>query len=232
MAESVLLIEDEASIADTLVYALRSEGFDVVWHALGRDGMAHLKANRVSLIILDVGLPDANGFELCKQIRTRSDVPIIFLTARKEEVDRIVGLEIGGDDYVTKPFSPREVAARVKVVLRRIHGVDGAGPHLERVAGFELNDERKQIRFLGKVLGLTRYEYLILKTMLGRPGRVFSREQLIDQVWDEPEASFDRAVDTHIKGLRAKLREIQPGANPIRTHRGLGYSLDADAEPQ
>lgn len=229
MAETVLLIEDEASIADTLVYALRSEGFDVVWCALGRDGMAHLAAHAVSLVILDVGLPDGNGFEICKRIRSRSDVPIIFLTARREEVDRVVGLEIGGDDYVTKPFSPREVAARVKVILRRAQasGVGSRAAADHEVSDFVLNEEGKQIRFRGHLLPLTRYEYLILKTLVGRPGRVFSRGQLMDEVWDEPEASFDRAVDTHIKGLRAKLRQVDPEADPIRTHRGLGYSLDA-----
>ena len=233
MPDQILIIEDEAAIADTLLYALRTEGFEVSWQSLGSDGLRHLEDEVVDLVILDVGLPDENGFELCKRIRSISDVPIMFLTARREEVDRIVGLEIGADDYVTKPFSPREIATRVKAILRRARArppqagcaANDAQLGTADVTDFSLDDERKRITFLGQVLDLTRYEFFLLRTLLGQPERIFSRAQLMDQIWDEPEASYERAVDTHIKSLRAKLRAVNATRNPIRTHRGLGYSL-------
>lgn len=233
MPDQILIIEDEASIADTLLYALRTEGFGVNWHALASDGLEWLDNEVVDLVILDVGLPDENGFELCKRIRAMSQVPIMFLTARREEVDRIVGLEIGADDYVTKPFSPREIATRVKAILRRTRAqppaaTDAANDALlgcAEVTDFSVDDDRKQIQFRGQRLDLTRYEFFLLRTLLGQPERIFSRTQLMDQVWDEPEASYERAVDTHIKSLRAKLRSVDASRNPIRTHRGLGYSL-------
>jgi len=216
----ILLIEDEAAIADTVVYALETEGFRVTWKTLGREGLALLHEGGLDLAVLDVGLPDGNGFELCKQIRGFSQIPIIFLTARSEEIDRIVGLEIGADDYVTKPFSPRELAARVKAILKRSGGV--AAPV---AGGFEIDRERSLIRYQGQRLDLTRYEYLILALLLGRPERIFSREEIMDRVWSDPAESFDRAVDTHIKTLRAKLRAIREDEEPIRTHRGMGYSF-------
>lgn len=229
LSDRILIIEDEAAIADTLLYALRNEGFEVCWKALAQEGLAHLETQAADLVILDIGLPDENGFEVCKRIRTFSEVPVMFLTARREEVDRIVGLEIGADDYITKPFSPREVAARVKTILRRTRAVppDSIADRSDHKAGesFRLDDERKRISFMGRALSLTRYEYFLLKALLSQPERIFSRAQLMDQIWDEPEASFERAVDTHIKSLRAKLREVAPERNPIQTHRGLGYSL-------
>ncbi len=216
---TILIIEDESAIADTLVYALGTEGFETRWERLGEEGFRLLQAEHIDLLILDVGLPDINGFELCKRIRGASDIPILFLTARSDEIDRIVGLEIGGDDYVTKPFSPREVAARVKVILRR-----RGRPSQPRSSGFELDTARQRVRLDGQRLELTRYEFLILQLLFSQPERVFSRAQIMDQVWDEPEAAFDRAVDTHIKTLRAKLREVRQD-ELIHTHRGLGYSL-------
>lgn len=236
MPDQILVIEDEAAIADTLLYALRTEGFQVSWQSLAGDGLAHVENEVVDLVILDVGLPDGNGFELCKRIRTISDVPIMFLTARREEVDRIVGLEIGADDYVTKPFSPREIATRVKTILRRTrstpprpaNAANEAQLGTAEAADFSLDDERKRISFLGQTLELTRYEFFLMRALLGQPERIFSRAQLMDQIWDEPEASYERAVDTHIKSLRAKLRSVDANRNPIRTHRGLGYSLQPD----
>lgn len=216
---TVLIVEDEAAIADNVLYALKAEGMAAVWVSLGRDALAHLHGEGADLVVLDVGLPDINGFELCKQIRQFSEVPIIFLTARGEEIDRIVGLEIGGDDYVTKPFSPRELAARVKVILKRRVGA-AATPG----AGFVVDVQKGRISYEGMWLELTRYELRILQLLLSQPERIFSRAQIMDGAWDEPEASFDRAVDTHIKTLRAKLRAVN-GADPIKTHRGMGYSI-------
>lgn len=221
---SILLIEDEQAIADTVVYALKSEGFQTQWYSLGAEGMSWLQQNPdTALIILDVGLPDGSGFEFCKSIRRFSDIPIIFLTARNEEVDRIVGLEIGADDYVVKPFSPRELAARVKVILRRT--AVNIGTLSTGESDFEIDIKRARIRFYGNLLDLTRYEYLVLKTLLGQPDRIFSRAQIMDQVWSAPEESLERAVDTHIKTLRTKLRAIREDVEPIKTHRGMGYSV-------
>ena len=223
MDDKILIIEDEAAIADTLLYALHTEGFDAHWCSLASEGMDWLQGNPVDLVILDIGLPDENGFELCRRIRRFSSVPIMFLTARKEEIDRIVGLEIGADDYVVKPFSPREICARVKAILRRTR------PAAEPVEDtlFHHDPQQRRIRYQRQWLDLTRYEYLILGALLRHPGHVLSRDQLMDAAWEDPGASLDRAVDTHIKGIRMKLKKISPDVDPIVTHRGLGYSLNA-----
>ena len=236
----VLIVEDEPAIADTLVYALKTEGFEPEWCATGRAGLAALAAKPFALVVLDVGLPDGSGFDVCKTIRTRSAVPVLFLTARNTELDRVLGLELGGDDYLVKPFSPRELTARVKAILRRTNGQAGAGPapddfHVIREtakseagrppAEFVVDDERCTIAFRGVALELTRYEFRLLKALAAKPGRVFSRDQLMAAAWEDPGASLDRTVDAHIKTLRAKLRAVAPDADPIQTHRGLGYSL-------
>jgi two-component system catabolic regulation response regulator CreB len=226
MPAQILIVEDESAIADNLVYALKTEGFAVSWKTLGIGAIDHIKDTVVDLVILDVGLPDMSGFEVCKRVRQFSDVPILFLTARAEEIDRVVGLEIGGDDYVAKPFSPREVAARVKAILKRSRLTAAAGTQATADARLFVCDEpRARIDYCGQPLELTRQEYLILKTLLRQPERVYSREQLMRQAWDSPETSLVRAVDTHIKSIRAKLREVNGDDDPIRTHRGLGYSI-------
>ena len=217
----IWLVEDEASIADTLIYALQTDGFEVEWFPLGQPLLARLEQTRPDFLILDVGLPDIGGFELCKRVRALTDTPLMFLTARSEEIDRLIGLEIGADDYVAKPFSPREVCARVRVILRRSQPIIPQPSQL-----LALDEERARICFHGQPLTLTRYEYLLLKTLMQAPGRVYSRQQLMDLVWQDAEESLDRTVDTHIKTIRAKLREHDPEANLILTHRGLGYSLE------
>ena len=217
----IWLVEDEASIADTLIYALQTDGFEVEWFMLGQQLLTRLEQTRPDFLILDVGLPDISGFELCKQVRALTDIPLMFLTARSEEIDRLIGLEIGADDYVAKPFSPREVCARVRVILRRSQPVAPQPSAL-----LVLDEERARIHFRGQPLALARYEYLLLKTLMQAPGRVYSRQQLMDLVWQDAEESLDRTVDTHIKTIRAKLREHDPEANLILTHRGLGYSLE------
>lgn len=226
MRQKILVVEDEPAIADTITYALRTEGFDVEWCATGRDAGKALAKGGIHLVVLDVGLPDGNGFDVCRDLRKTSKIPVIFLTARAKEVDRVVGLEIGGDDYVVKPFSPRELSARVKAVLRRTDGEPAKDPvSLPKNFPFAIDRQRVVIAYFGKPLDLSRYEYRILETLMGRPGWVFSRDQLMEKAWEEPGASLDRTVDTHIKTLRAKLREIKPKVDPIQTHRGLGYSL-------
>ncbi|MCE9958690.1 beta-lactam response regulator transcription factor BlrA, partial [Aeromonas rivipollensis] len=207
----IWLVEDEASIADTLIYALQTDGFEVEWFPLGQPLLARLEQTRPDFLILDVGLPDIGGFELCKQVRALTDTPLMFLTARSEEIDRLIGLEIGADDYVAKPFSPREVCARVRVILRRSQPIPQPSQLLA------LDEERARICFHGQPLNLTRYEYLLLKTLMQAPGRVYSRQQLMDLVWSGAEESLDRTVDTHIKTLRAKLRERDSEANLILT---------------
>lgn len=222
----VLLVEDEPGIAETVTFALRKEGLTVARRATARETREFLARERADLIVLDIGLPDGNGFDLCKEIRAGSAVPILFLTARAEEVDRIVGLEIGADDYVAKPFSPRELAARVKAILRRSgpRSVE-TPPPAGNTTPFAVDEPRARIVYFDRPLELSRCEFRLLQALVRRPGWVFSRAQLLDLAWDEPDASLERTVDTHIKTLRAKLRAVRPDVDPIRTHRGLGYSL-------
>lgn len=224
---TIWLVEDEASIADTLIYTLQQEGFVVRGFDRGLPVLEAAREARPDLAILDVGLPDINGFELCRRLLADyPELPLLFLTARSEEVDRLIGLEIGADDYIAKPFSPREVCARVRTVLRRLQKQQkNSGAGVQRIGLFELNEMAAQINWCNQPLQLTRYEFLMLKTFLQWPGRVFSRQQLMELVWSTAEESFDRTVDTHIKTLRAKLRAINPELSPINTHRGLGYSL-------
>lgn len=221
----IWLVEDEVSIAETLIYTLQQEGFAVRAFERGLPVLEAAQHQVPDLAILDIGLPDISGFELCRQLQAHYPaLPLLFLTARNDEVDKLLGLEMGADDYIAKPFSPREVCARVRVVLRRLQK-SSEPPPLQRIGLFELNETGAQIRWCGQTLPLTRYEYLLLKTLLKSPGQVFSRQQLMDKVWVDAQESFDRTVDTHIKTLRGKLRTINPDLSPINTHRGLGYSL-------
>ncbi len=223
MKSRILIVEDEPAIADTIQYALETEGFETVLLTAGQPVLPYLAEAKVDLIVLDIGLPDINGLELCKKIRERHALPVIFLTARSDEIDRVVGLEIGADDYVTKPFSPRELSARVRAVLRRTR--DGQLPVASGTSVFQVDEERRRILYFDEVLALSRCEFRLLKTFIERPGQVFTRDQLMEKAWDEPEASMDRTVDAHIKNLRAKLRAVNSEVDPIVTHRGTGYSL-------
>ncbi|MDP3848386.1 MAG: two-component system response regulator CreB [Pseudomonas sp.] len=221
----ILIVEDEAAIADTLIYALQTEGFSTHWLTLAGEALAFQQQTPADFWILDVGLPDMTGFEACKRLRRFSEVPVLFLTARNTEIDRVVGLEIGADDYVSKPFSPREVAARVKAILKRVQPRPAVAPEPEPNGPFRLDLERVQIHYQQQLLVLTRHEFRLLHALLGQPERVFSREQLLDAAGVASDAGYERSIDSHIKSLRAKLREIAPSAEPIQTHRGLGYSL-------
>lgn len=231
MTRRILIVEDEPAIADTLIYALGSNGYETDHVTLVQAALGRLRSEAYALAIVDVGLPDASGFDLCRELRRFSDLPVIFLTARTDEIDRIVGLEIGADDYVAKPFSPREVVTRVGVILRRSRPSQSPPEQPAGVGGFELNAAAGRIRYRGQTLDLTRYEYLILKLLLEHPERIFSRDQLLERIWNEPAAVFDRTVDTHIKTLRAKLRAVDPAHDPIQTHRGLGYCLVPEPSP-
>ena len=239
----ILIVEDESGIADTLQYVLATDGFTPVWASTAEDAIAQFTAERPALAVLDVGLPDMNGFELFRRLQALpggNQVPMLFLTARTDEIDRVVGLELGADDYIAKPFSPRELVARVRTILRRsarmpadstAAAVTLASPTPPDIAIWALDEERHQIRLYGKVLELSRYEYGVLRLLVQKPGRVFTRDELLLKVWGDANDSFDRTVDAHIKTLRAKLKLIAPGLEPIRTLRGSGYALSEELPP-
>jgi two-component system, OmpR family, catabolic regulation response regulator CreB len=216
----ILIVEDEVAIADTLLFALTSEGFGAHRVSLAGEALQQLREQAIDLVILDVGLPDMTGFEACKQLRRFSNVPVMFLTARAEEIDRVIGLEIGADDYVVKPFSPREVVARVRAILKRS---TPAAP-VDARSEFLVDGERLQIHYRGQLLKLTALEFRLLQQFVTQPERVHSREQLLGALGIHADAGYERNIDTHIKALRAKLREVAPEREPIQTHRGFGYS--------
>jgi two-component system catabolic regulation response regulator CreB len=230
----ILIVEDESGIADTIQYVLATDGFAPVWCATAEQALREFAAQPPALAILDVGLPDLNGLALFKQLHALpggDQVPMLFLTARSDEIDRVVGLELGADDYIPKPFSPRELVARVRTILRRsVRPAPAAAiaPAAPPAEPFALDEERRQIRYYGRLLELSRYEYGILRLLVQKPGRVFSRDELLDKVWDGNSDSFDRTVDAHIKTLRAKLKAVAPQLEAIRTLRGSGYALSED----
>ncbi|MCW5655341.1 two-component system response regulator CreB [Hydrogenophaga sp.] len=227
MRKHILLLEDEQAIADTLIYALDSEGFEVRHVHLAREALQAWGETAADLAILDVGVPDGSGFDVCRSIRRRSDMPIVFLTARHEEIDRVLGLELGADDYVVKPFSPREVVARVRAILRRAAGAAVVPSPSSSVPDgrLVLDEGTQRIACGGEYLQLTRYEFQLLATLLRRPQRIFSRAELMALVWDGAHETSERTVDAHVKLLRAKLRGRGLPADLIQTHRHMGYSI-------
>ncbi|GGY64200.1 DNA-binding response regulator [Cellvibrio zantedeschiae] len=235
MTAHILIVEDEPSIADTLLFVLQNEGFRATWKSLAGEALDLLQSTAVDLVIMDVGLPDITGFEACKQLRKFSNVPVIFLTARGDELDRVVGLEIGADDYVVKPFSPREVAARVKAILKRVAPINThpknpqISANTSQLGEFKIDSDRLQIFYRQQLLQLTRIEFKLLQTLIEQPRKVFSRDQLLAAVGTAVEAGYDRSIDTHIKTLRAKLRQIAADAEPIQTQRGFGYCYQPES---
>lgn len=222
----VLLVEDEPAIADTLIYALGTECFEVTHALTGGEGIAAFSESKYDLVILDIGLPDMTGLDVCRRLRELSRVPVLFLTARDGEVDRILGLELGGDDYVTKPFSPREIVARVRAILRRTQMDAGMGNTATVHPPLHHDPVAMRVSCHGREMDLTAHEYKLLLVLLEKPGRVFTRDQLLDYAWQDPGAVTDRTVDAHVKSIRAKLRLARPGAEDlIQTRRGLGYLL-------
>jgi two-component system catabolic regulation response regulator CreB len=197
---------------------------------VGLPALTYLEQHAVDFIVLDVGLPDCNGFDLCKQIRQHHQTPLLFLTARNDEVERIIGLEIGADDYCAKPFSPREIISRIRVIWRRFTPVMPVStPVVLAESGsmpcvWQHDAEKMQVSYYGQLLSLTRYEYRLLEVMLKQPERVWSRYQLMQAAWENPDHSVERTIDTHIKSLRQKLHLINE-QEVIITHRGVGYSL-------
>ena len=228
MKQTVLIVEDEKEIADTLTYALASENFSPIWVSSCEQAQDSINNNEVDICLLDIGLPDGNGFEFLKSLRKQGhELPVIFLTARAEEIDRIIGLEIGADDYICKPFSPREVVTRVKVILKRLTKQTAIQEQVPANNNpFQHKSEQRLVYLNENSLDLTRAEYQLMVALLEQPGRVFSRRQLIDAIWSDSHPSDDRAIDTHIKTLRAKLKPQNPHKEFIVTHRGFGYSLE------
>lgn len=221
----ILVVEDEEKISRLLCDYLKEAGFRTSSQANGDRVMAQVKKESPDLILLDIMLPGKDGMELCRQIRQFSNVPIIMITARVEEIDRLLGLELGADDYICKPFSPREVVARVKAIFRRVHAEPRA-QHLV-VGSISLDAEIHQVMIDKQVLNLTPNEFGLLKIMMRQPNRVFSRSELINRVQGYDFEGYDRTIDTHIKNLRKKIAEILPGQEVISTVYGIGYRFSA-----
>jgi two-component system OmpR family response regulator len=221
----VLLVDDEKRIREVVEYALAKSGYRVTCLADGEPVLAFLADDPVDLIVLDVGLPGIDGLELCRRIRARSTTPILFLSARSDEVDRIVGLELGADDYLVKPFSPRELLARVRAVLRRFEAaVERAARPAARVlrhGKLEIDPERFDVRFAGQRIVLTATEFAVLSALYERPGVVLSRQQLLERAYSTDLHVTERTLDTHVRRIRAKFREC--GDDPIATVHGVGY---------
>lgn len=222
----ILLVEDDALIAETLVFALERESFVVTWKTTGAGALQHFETQGADLVLLDIGLPDMNGFDVLRALRKVSEAPVIFTTARDEEIDKVLGLELGADDYVTKPLSPRELVARVNANLKRMRPTASTAASPQTDSAFVFDSRQMQISLHSQVLNLTNAELKLLQHFINAPKQVFSREQLIAAVWNDAYVVDNRTIDTHIKTLRAKLREVDESRDYIKTHRGMGYSLD------
>jgi two-component system response regulator BaeR len=219
----VLIVEDEKKLADIMIAYLNKEQFRVTHYESGSGVSDWVKNNQPNIILLDLMLPDVNGKDLCKEIRQFSTVPIIMVTAMIDEIDRLIGLELGADDYVCKPFSPKEVVARVKAVLRRSEGDFNQG---EIYDAFQVNDETYSIKLHGDRLDLTPVEFRLLKMFIQSPGRVFNRDQILDNIFEDGRIVLDRTVDTHVKNLRHKLKTASPEHDYVRSVYGIGYSFE------
>jgi two-component system OmpR family response regulator len=221
----ILVVDDEARIREVLLYALEKEGFRVTAVETGRAALGAIDQGGVDLVVLDVTLPELDGLTICRQIRERGRTPILFLSARAEEIDRVLGLELGGDDYLTKPFSPRELIARIRAVFRRIETPPPADsrPALLSHGPIELDTERHEARYLGRLVPLTVTEFGVLGALLERPGIVLSRSQLMQRAYRYDNLITERTIDTHVRRIRAKFRAA--GGDPIATIHGVGYKV-------
>jgi len=223
---AILLVDDEPAIRESLAFALRRDGFDVEQAGSLREARNLTEA--AELVILDLVLPDGNGLEFLRSLRSRSDVPVIVLTSRDEETDRVVGLELGADDYVIKPFSPREVAARVRAVLRRASKAAQPEEQPVRAGALSLDASTRKAAIADRELLLSRTEFNLLSLFLRSPGRVFERSQILDSVWGSEVVVGDRTVDVHVKALRRKIEEAGGDPRMLETVRGVGYRLRDD----
>jgi two-component system response regulator BaeR len=218
----VLIVEDEPKLAALLADYLKAASFETQVIDDGREVVPAVKASPPDLILLDLMLPGRDGMEVCRELRTFTDVPVVMVTAKVEEIDRLLGLEIGADDYICKPFSPREMVARVRAILRRVHRIGSAS----LPEGLTIDESQYRAAYNGKELDLTPVEFRLLKTLAAAPGRVFSRQQLLDNLYADHRVVTDRTVDSHIKNLRKKLDEISPEQELIQSIYGVGYKLD------
>lgn len=229
MPARLLLLEDDPAIARTVAYALEREGLAVAHSVLVHDAREQLARTPFDLLVLDVGLPDGSGLDLLRELRgvaATATLPVLVLSAHGEEIDRVLGLELGADDYLTKPFSPRELSARVKALLRRAGTQAVAAAAATPAPLFHDDETGQRISLRGQPLALTRREYRLLSCLLRGAGRIHSRDALLAAAWGDDSESTDRTVDTHVKTLRAKLREVDAAREYITTHRGMGYCLD------
>jgi DNA-binding response OmpR family regulator len=224
----ILVVEDEAKIARLVRDYLEHAGFEAVVVGDGETALANARRSTPDLVVLDLGLPDRDGLDVARALRRTSGVPIVMLTARGDEIDRVVGLELGADDYVVKPFSPKELVARVRAVLRRTQAARAGGPEVLRVADVEVDVPRMRVTVAGRPVELTATEFQLLATLAREPGRVFTRGQLLDAVHGVAFESYERAVDAHVKNLRRKLEPVPGRPRYLLTVHGVGYRF-ADA---
>ena len=223
MKKTVLIVEDEKKLANILIEYLNKDGFQTKHISTGSQVIPWVRKHDPNLILLDLMLPEMNGKEICQEIRTFSSLPIIMVTAMVEEIDRLIGLELGADDYICKPFSPKEVTARVKAVLRRS---DPDYIKNSQSKGFQVNPDQYSITLAGQKLDLTPVEFRLLSMFIEYPNRVYNRDQILNKVFDDGRIVLDRTVDTHIKNLRQKLKAINPESDYIRSIYGIGYSFE------
>ncbi len=221
MSERILIVEDEPKLAALLADYLRAAGYETACLADGLAVAPSVRAHPPDLVLLDLMLPGRDGLDVCRELRTFSQVPVVMVTARVEEIDRLLGLELGADDYVCKPFSPREVVARVRAVLRRAHR-----PPADGVPGLVIDDDGYRAIYDGHALDLTPVEFRLLRALAAHPGRVFSRDQLLDHLYPDHRVVTDRTVDSHVKNLRRKLEQVRPDRELIRSIYGVGYKLE------
>ena len=224
MPKKILVVDDEPKIAEICQDYLKAAGYEVVTAMTGLDGLSAARREKPDLVVLDLMLPEMDGLDVCRTLRRESDVPIIMLTARVEETDKLIGLEIGADDYITKPFSPRELVARVRVVLRRVSG-DPASDVI-RAGEVTLDRSRYEVNLSDQIITLTPTEFEILATLMSQPGRIFSRAQLLNAVHGVAFESYERAIDSHIRNLRRKLEISDRNLNYIVTVHGVGYKFE------
>ncbi|WP_313952088.1 response regulator [Accumulibacter sp.] len=228
MSKEILIVEDEVDLAQILAEYLQRDGFATTTMADGLSAMAFLRRTPPDLLLLDLMLPGMDGISILRELRKTSDLPVIMVTARVDEIDRLLGLELGADDYVCKPYSPREVVARVKTVLRRTQPTAGVTTSAKiGGAALEIDADALQARVAGKSLELTPKEFRLLRALAGKPGRVFSRAQLLDALYDDHLEVSERAIDSHLKNLRKKLVQAFPGEEPIRSIYGVGFAFES-----
>lgn len=225
-SKRILVVDDEPKVLELIRAYLVKDGYEVITAADGKEAITNAQHHKPDLVILDLNLPEIDGLEVCRNLRSQTTVPIIMLTARDDEIDKIVGLELGADDYVTKPFSPREVLARVSAVLRRYR--EGVKPGKQTIAGeIYMDIEKHEATYKNQPLNLTAAEFKLLSVLANNPGRVFTRLQLMDSAFGHSYEGYERTIDTHIKNIRQKLSRSAPEApNPLATVRGVGYKLE------